>query len=83
MNVINKIIGLILFVISALLCYIEYAISMTISEIATKTAVAFGLSESSSLGLTILLHVPVLGLIFLILILICMFIYFGYLLMKE
>lgn len=83
MNVTNKIVGLIFFAISALLCYLEYLVSMTISEIATKTATAFGLSESSSLGLTILFHVPVLGFIFLILVLICMFIYFGCLLMKE
>lgn len=83
MNVTNKIVGLIFFAISALLCYLEYAISITISEIATKTAIVLGLSESSSLGLTILFHVPVLGLVFLILMFICMFIYFGCLLIKE
>jgi hypothetical protein len=33
--------------------------------------------------LTILFHVPVLGLVFLILMFICMFIYFGCLLIKE
>jgi len=83
MNILCKIVGLIFFGLSALLIYLEYAISTTISEIATKTATAFGLSESSSLGLAILFHIPVLGLIFLILIFICLFIYLGYIFMME
>ena len=83
MNIIGKLFGLFLVIIGFLLCYIEYLISTTITKIADIIAVAVGLDGSASLGLAILLHIPIGGLILAILLMIIAAFYFGYAFIVE
>lgn len=82
-SIICKIFGFILIIIGILVCYIEYVISTAISEIASMVALAAGLSNSAGLGLSILLHLPVAGLIIGLLLVIIGLFYFGYIFITE
>ena len=83
MNILSRLFGLFLVIIGFLLCYIEYLISTTITKIADIIAVAVGLDGSASLGLAILLHIPIGGLILAILLMIIAAFYFGYAFIVE
>ena len=83
MNIIGKLFGLFLVIIGFLLCYIEYLISTTITKIADIIAVAVGLDGSASLGLAIIFHIPIGGLMLAILFMIIAAFYFGYAFIVE
>lgn len=82
-SIMCKIFGLMLIGVGIFVCYIEYVISTTISEIADMVALAAGLSESSGLGLSILFHLPAVGLMAILLIIIVILFYFGYIFITE
>lgn len=82
-SIICKIFGFILICVGIFVCYIEYVLSTTITEIAAIVASAAGLSESGGLGLSIIFHLPAVGLMVLLLIVIIALFYFGYVFITE
>ena len=76
MNILNKIIGLISIGIGLILCYVEYLILTTVSAIAAWLGVFIGLTGPTT-GITILLCIPILGIIIGIFALICLLYYIG------
>lgn len=82
-DIVGKLFGLVLAIIGLALCYVEYVISKTMSELSNIVSDAMGLSGSSSFGLEILFHIPVGGLMFVILVVIVLLFYFAYLFIKD
>ena len=82
-SILTRIIGLVMIGVGILIGYGEYLIFTTISGIAGWLGGVLGFSDSIIPGLTLLLHIPVLGVIIGLAFICLLLLYFGYLFVMD